>query len=298
MPEVQPLSASTEPCDMLARCRTRSSSSTPIPTTRRCSPPGRWRSSQRRVTGWCWWSRRPARRAWLRTELRADGAAGRPPAGGAARPRRDGARGEPARGARVRRLRARRRADARRRPPGSLPRLADADVDTVAARVAEILIAERASVLTSYDAQRRLRAPRPPRRAPHRRGGRAAGRDPGRAGGDGAAGSAAGGRARGQPGAAAVQAGGPRTVGSTRTPRAAEITHCIDVRGQARARRASMRAHASQATADSGPRTLGVFTRIPPPLFGWVFGREWYRQAGGDRRQVADVSPGCSTRWP
>jgi len=41
-----------------------------------------------------------------------------------------------------------------------------------------------------------------------------------------------------------------------------------------------MRAHASQATADSGPRTLGVFTRIPPPLFGWVFGREWYRLAG------------------
>jgi hypothetical protein len=40
-----------------------------------------------------------------------------------------------------------------------------------------------------------------------------------------------------------------------------------------------MRAHASQATG-SGPRTLGVFTHIPPPLFGWVFGREWYRQAG------------------
>ena len=59
----------------------------------------------------------------------------------------------------------------------------------------------------------------------------------------------------------------------------ADITHCIDVRGQARQRRASMRAHASQATADSGPRTLGVFTRIPPPLFGLVFGREWYRQA-------------------
>jgi hypothetical protein len=40
-----------------------------------------------------------------------------------------------------------------------------------------------------------------------------------------------------------------------------------------------MRAHASQATADSGPRTLGVFTRIPSPVFGWAFGREWYRQA-------------------
>jgi LmbE family N-acetylglucosaminyl deacetylase len=61
---------------------------------------------------------------------------------------------------------------------------------------------------------------------------------------------------------------------------ATEITHCIDVRRQARARRASMRAHASQATADRGPRTLGIFTRIPPPLFGWVFGREWYREAG------------------
>jgi hypothetical protein len=41
-----------------------------------------------------------------------------------------------------------------------------------------------------------------------------------------------------------------------------------------------MRAHASQATANSGPRTLGVFTRIPPPLFGWAFGLEWYRQPG------------------
>ena len=58
-----------------------------------------------------------------------------------------------------------------------------------------------------------------------------------------------------------------------------EITHCIHVGRQAGQRRASMRAHASQATG-SGPRTLGVFTRIPPPLFGWVFGREWYRQPG------------------
>lgn len=61
---------------------------------------------------------------------------------------------------------------------------------------------------------------------------------------------------------------------------AADITHRIDVRAQARARRASMRAHASQATADSGARTLGVFTKVPPPLFGAVFGREWYRQPG------------------
>ena len=39
-----------------------------------------------------------------------------------------------------------------------------------------------------------------------------------------------------------------------------------------------MRAHASQATADQGLRTLGVAVRLPPPVFGWVFGAEWYRE--------------------
>lgn len=57
----------------------------------------------------------------------------------------------------------------------------------------------------------------------------------------------------------------------------AEITHRIPVRRFAKAKRASMRAHASQA-ADSGggDRTLGMLVRIPRPLYDLVFGREWF----------------------
>ncbi len=68
-----------------------------------------------------------------------------------------------------------------------------------------------------------------------------------------------------------------------------EITHRIDVRRYAGAKRASMQAHASQATGgaadqpggepggQTGERTLEAFLRIPRPLFGLVFGREWFR---------------------
>lgn len=67
----------------------------------------------------------------------------------------------------------------------------------------------------------------------------------------------------------------------------ADITHRISVRRHLAAKRASMRAHASQATgggaAEVGPggqtgdRTLGVLLRIPRPLYDLVFGREWFR---------------------
>ena len=56
----------------------------------------------------------------------------------------------------------------------------------------------------------------------------------------------------------------------------AEITHRIDVHRQIGAKRASMRAHASQATSDSGDRTLAAFLRIPRPLYDVVFGHEWF----------------------
>lgn len=62
------------------------------------------------------------------------------------------------------------------------------------------------------------------------------------------------------------------------SPRAA-ITHRIRVYRQIGAKRASMRAHASQATDDSpggGDRTLAMFLRIPRPLYDLVFGREWF----------------------
>src|SRR5699024_7111436 len=71
----------------------------------------------------------------------------------------------------------------------------------------------------------------------------------------------------------------PTTFERSFTSRA-DITHRIDVRRHAGAKRASMRAHASQASNDgsqSGDRTLAAFLRIPRPLFDLVFGREWFR---------------------
>jgi LmbE family N-acetylglucosaminyl deacetylase len=56
-----------------------------------------------------------------------------------------------------------------------------------------------------------------------------------------------------------------------------EITHRISVRRHIAAKRAAMRAHASQASADGGAdRTLAAFLRIPRPLYDLVFGREWF----------------------
>ena len=56
----------------------------------------------------------------------------------------------------------------------------------------------------------------------------------------------------------------------------AEITHRVNVRDYIGQKRASMRAHSSQATADSGDRTLAAFLRIPQPIFRYVFGTEYY----------------------
>lgn len=65
------------------------------------------------------------------------------------------------------------------------------------------------------------------------------------------------------------------------SPRA-QITHSIDVRRYADAKRASMAAHASQAAANDGAdRTLAAFLRIPRPVYRVVFGREWYVDATG-----------------
>jgi LmbE family N-acetylglucosaminyl deacetylase len=72
------------------------------------------------------------------------------------------------------------------------------------------------------------------------------------------------------------------------------VTHRISVSRYASQKRASMRAHASQASADGGAdRTLAAFLRIPRPLFDLVFGREWYVDAarptgGGVSHDVFD----------
>jgi len=71
----------------------------------------------------------------------------------------------------------------------------------------------------------------------------------------------------------------PTTFERSFTARA-DITHRVNVRGHIAAKRASMRAHASQASNDgsqSGDRTLAALLRIPRPVYDLVFGREWFR---------------------
>ena len=63
------------------------------------------------------------------------------------------------------------------------------------------------------------------------------------------------------------------------TPRS-QLTHRVDVRRYAIRKRTSMAAHASQATADGADRTLAAFLRLPTPLFRRVFGQEWYVERG------------------
>jgi LmbE family N-acetylglucosaminyl deacetylase len=163
-------------------------------------------------------------------------------------------------------------------PPGQLPRLVDADIGAVAGRLAGILSEVNAHVLTTYDANGGYG--HPDHLAVHTIGAAAAAlaRTP-------IVLEATVPRDRLLAAAVFVNRLLPATRQLDLAPwtaaysASADITHRIDVRKQAGQRRASMRAHASQATANRGPRTLGVFTRIPPPLFGWVFGREWYRQS-------------------
>lgn len=57
-----------------------------------------------------------------------------------------------------------------------------------------------------------------------------------------------------------------------------EITHRVDVRRYARAKRASLAAHASQASGGSSIRTVAALRLLPLPLFRLVLGTEWYVQ--------------------
>jgi LmbE family N-acetylglucosaminyl deacetylase len=72
------------------------------------------------------------------------------------------------------------------------------------------------------------------------------------------------------------------------TPRG-QITHRIDVRDHLAAKREAMRAHASQATSDIGPRTLALLLRLPRPIFTLVTGHEWFVQRGRTAGHCDDV---------
>ena len=67
----------------------------------------------------------------------------------------------------------------------------------------------------------------------------------------------------------------PASFAGAWTP-SAEITHRINVRPYLRNKLASLRAHASQATADGTIRTLAVLTRAPGPLQHLLLGTEYY----------------------
>lgn len=71
----------------------------------------------------------------------------------------------------------------------------------------------------------------------------------------------------------------PRRFDAAFTARG-HLTHAVDVRRFAAAKRAAMAAHVSQAGADEGTRTLAVLLRLPMPLFRLAFGREWYVEHG------------------
>jgi Uncharacterized proteins, LmbE homologs len=68
------------------------------------------------------------------------------------------------------------------------------------------------------------------------------------------------------------------------------ITHRVNVRRFARAKRASMAAHATQTTGGDGARTLALMLRLPYPLYRLVFGTEWYVRR--------DLPPGTRLRHP
>ena len=61
----------------------------------------------------------------------------------------------------------------------------------------------------------------------------------------------------------------------------AEITHRIDVRMYADKKRAALACHASQITGTGrAARLFGLVVRLPLPVFGLLFGREYYVEVG------------------
>lgn len=58
------------------------------------------------------------------------------------------------------------------------------------------------------------------------------------------------------------------------------LTHRVDVRDFVSEKRAAMTAHASQATADAGVRSLARYLRLPVFAFRLVFGHEWFVERG------------------
>jgi LmbE family N-acetylglucosaminyl deacetylase len=70
-----------------------------------------------------------------------------------------------------------------------------------------------------------------------------------------------------------------------------QITHRVDVARFVDRKRAAMRAHASQRAGGSGVRSLALYLRLPGPAFRRAFDTEWFIESGRTptRRPVDDV---------
>lgn len=71
----------------------------------------------------------------------------------------------------------------------------------------------------------------------------------------------------------------------------ADLTHKVNVRDFLDQKRASMRAHASQAGGGSDTRTLAFCLKLPRPLYRLAFGAEWFIEPGraGGGRLIDDI---------
>jgi LmbE family N-acetylglucosaminyl deacetylase len=153
-----------------------------------------------------------------------------------------------------------------------------ADPEEAAARLAAILVEERADVVTTYDPNGGYG--HPDHQQVHRVGARAAARagtpvvveatinrDLMRMGVDVAA----------SLGYDLPPDFAPESFDHWYTP-AEELTHAVDVRAQLSLKRAAMEAHASQSTSadPDSVRSLAVFASLPPEYFELAFGTEWF----------------------
>jgi LmbE family N-acetylglucosaminyl deacetylase len=72
-----------------------------------------------------------------------------------------------------------------------------------------------------------------------------------------------------------------KTIRASFTPRAA-ITHRVSVRKYAARKRAALAAHVAGAAKSNGrsARLLGLMAVLPVPVFGLLFGQEWFVEPG------------------
>lgn len=71
-----------------------------------------------------------------------------------------------------------------------------------------------------------------------------------------------------------------------------EITHRVDVRRYADKKRAALACHASQTSGTGrAARLFGLMVRLPVPVFGLLFGREYYAEAGTPQEWLDGVPP-------